>query len=166
MAQSATDRAVPASPTPRTLAPAPGVGQPILTGSRAVPNNAPLVKRLLNIRLEDHLAKLILVAAASYCNPWSGGDGGVCLAANHTLWELAETTRRHFYERWAKLKRIGIVEIRRRGPGKTAEVIIRAAPIRAVPGTAEVPPGGEHGRIQAARERRLRRAHGPSYGRG
>ena len=62
--------------TTGNLALAPPIGQPILTGSRAIPNNAPLIKRLLNIRLDDHLCKLILVAAASYSNPWGGEDGG------------------------------------------------------------------------------------------
>ena len=71
--------------TTGNLALAPPIGQPILTGSRAIPNNAPLIKRLLNIRLDDHVAKLILVTAGAYANPWSGADGGVCLAANRTL---------------------------------------------------------------------------------
>ena len=131
--------------TTGNLALAPPIGQPILTGSRAIPNNAPLIKRLLNIRLDDHLCKLILVAAASYSNPWAGEDGGVCLAKNSTLWELAETTRRHFYERWKKLKAIGLVEVRRRGPGRSSQVIIRAVPTRLVPpggNFKKFPPGG------------------------
>lgn len=135
--------------TTGNLALAPPIGQPILTGSRAIPNNAPLIKRLLNIRLDDHLCKLILVAAASYSNPWGGEDGGVCLAKNSTLWELAETTRRHFYERWKKLKAIGLVEVRRRGPGRSSQVIIRAVPTRLVHfkkcptgGTSRSAPGG------------------------
>ena len=124
-------------PRPKTrgnLALAPEVGQPILTGSRAVSNNAPLIKRLLNIRLDDHVAKLILVTAGAYCNPWAGADGGVCLAANRTLWELAEVGRATFYRKWEFLKGLGLVSVRRRGrtkggEGMTAETTIRAAPI-------------------------------------
>ena len=111
--------------TTGNLALAPPIGQPILTGSRAIPNNAPLIKRLLNIRLDDHVAKLILVTAGAYCNPWAGEDGGVCLAANRTLWELAEVGRTTFIAKWRKLKSLGLVRVRRRGPGKTAEIIIR-----------------------------------------
>ena len=114
--------------TPTTtgnLALAPSIGQLILTGSRAIPNTAPLIKRLLNIRLDDHVAKLILVTAAAYCNPWAGEDGGVCLASNRTLWELAEVGRTTFIAKWRKLKSLGLVHVRRRGPGKTAETIIR-----------------------------------------
>ena len=111
--------------TTGNLALAPSIGQPILTGSRAIPNNAPLIKRLLNIRLDDHVAKLILVTAGAYCNPWAGEDGGVCLAANRTLWELAEVGRTTFIAKWRKLKSLGLVHVRRRGPGKTAEIIIR-----------------------------------------
>ena len=111
--------------TTGNLALAPPIGQPILTGSRAIPNNAPLIKRLLNIRLDDHVAKLILVTAGAYCNPWAGEDGGVCLAANRTLWELAEVGRTTFIAKWRKLKSLGLVHVRRRGPGKTAEIIIR-----------------------------------------
>ena len=111
--------------TTGNLALAPSIGQPILTGSRAIPNSAPLIKRLLNIRLDDHAAKLILVTAGAYCNPWTGEDGGVCLAANRTLWELAEVSRTTFIAKWKKLKGLGLVHVRRRGPGKTAEIIIR-----------------------------------------
>ena len=121
--------------TTGNLALAPPIGQPILTGSRAVPNNAPLIKRLLNIRLDDHVAKLILVTAGAYCNPWAGADGGVCLAANRTMWELAEVSRATFYRKWEFLKALGLVVVRRRGrqkggEGMTAETIIQAAPIR------------------------------------
>ena len=122
--------------TTGNLALAPPIGQPILTGSRAIPNNAPLIKRLLDIRLDDHVAKLILVTAGAYANPWSGADGGVCLAANRTLWELAEVSRATFYRRWEFLKALGLVSVRRRGRAKSgdklpAETIIQAAPIRA-----------------------------------
>ena len=122
--------------TTGNLALAPPIGQPILTGSRAIPNNAPLIKRLLDIRLDDHVAKLILVTAGAYANPWSGADGGVCLAANRTLWELAEVSRATFYRKWEFLKALGLVSVRRRGRAKSgdklpAETIIQAAPIRA-----------------------------------
>ena len=119
---------------------APTIGHPILSGTRAVVGSAPFMKRLMNVRVGDHKAKLVLLAAGVYVNPWEGGDAGVTTASNRSIWELAEITRRHFYEAWAYLKARGLIVVRRRGSGSNSEVIVNTNPLRLA--VQKFPPGG------------------------
>lgn len=119
---------------------APTIGHPILSGTRAVVDTAPFMKRLMNVRVGNHKAKLVLLAAGVYVNPWEGGDAGVTTASNRSIWELAEITRRHFYEAWAYLKARGLIVVRRRGPGNS-EVTVCTNPLRLVD-SLKFPPGG------------------------
>ena len=138
------------SSTNRTARPAPGrepsatraaaaVGQPILTGSRAINATQPFVQRCANARVGNVNAKVLYLVAASYCNVYVDGESGLSLAARETLRRLAELGRHAFAEAWRHLVAGRLFIVQRRGQGKTSKVHVFAVAPLAVAGSQPKP---------------------------
>ena len=144
---------IPDTVTTSKLKLAPGIGQPILTDSRAVTEARPFVQKCANARVGDPIAKLILLLYASYVNVWTGYDGGVSLASQETIRVLCEDLgKRRFREKLRYLFAAGFLLVRQRGRGMTAQTFVFPAPallaVKGYPpgGTARVTPRGVHER--------------------
>ena len=170
----ATAPAIPEPPARPAAAPqgklslAPEIGEPILTGSRAVSDARPFIQKCMNARVGDETAKLALLGFASYVNVWSGFDGGICTASQETVRVQCEIRgKRRWREAVTYLKHVGFVHVRQRGRGLTAETRVIADPLRLIQG---LPPMGGKARITPAgvKERpveRPRRTPGPGASR-
>ena len=101
--------------------------QPILTGSRAVKDTAPFVRRLFNIRMGQPETKLVVTAAGSFCDTYVEGDFGTCLAGKETIRAVTELGKRRFWKYWNHAVELGLIESKRRQAGLPARVTVRTA---------------------------------------
>ena len=105
----------------------------------------PFFKRCANIRTGSPEHKAVLLAHAAFCEVWTDGLSGRCLASGDTIRALSEVGRRRFWEVRRDLSLRGMLRIERRQAGRTAAVDVMATPdlIRAADPRVDVPVDGE-----------------------
>ena len=94
----------------------------------------PFFKRCANIRTGSPEHKAVLLAHAAFCEVYTDGLSGTCLASGDTIRALSEVGRRRFWQLRRDLLDRGHLVVKRRQAGRTATVEVRATPdlLRAV----------------------------------
>ena len=94
----------------------------------------PFFKRVANVQAGSPEAKAVLLAHAAFCEVYTDGLSGTCLASGDTIRALSEVGRRRFWQLRRDLLDRGHLVVKRRQAGRTATVEVRATPdlLRAV----------------------------------